>query len=138
MTETTVVTDDDGGGEVEAVQAAASLAAAHEAGAAGAEAAHATETAEEASARAANAEAVASSAASTAATGVTADEAAAIADRQVETAFDRLANVLTAQQAPPQAEVKPESSEPAADKPPTNVAKKKKRKTLRERWEGAE
>jgi hypothetical protein len=134
MTETTVVADDGGADEVDAVQAAASLAAAHEAGAAGAEAAHATETAEEASARAANAEAVASSAASTAATGVTADEAAAIADRQVETAFDRLANLLAAQQAPAQPEVKVETA-PAPDKPPADVAKKKKRKTLRERWE---
>ena len=128
-----VVSDDGGSGEVEAVQAAAALAAANQAGAAGVKAEQAQEKASDAQWAADGANAKASEALSVAsqtqATAVTQEQV----DRTVSEGMAKLAELLATQLA---GSAKPTPT-PMPEKPkevaPTSI---KKRKTFRERWIG--
>ena len=103
MSDTTIVTSTSDGGDTEAVQAAASLAAANQAGAATSEAVHAQQEAAEAQETASAAGAVAGAAAEQVAE---AREAARLAEARAMSAeqrLDKLESYLLVRDAPPRA-----------------------------------
>lgn len=135
MADQIIATSDDT--EVDAVQAAASLAAAATAGEAAAEGRQAQADAAEAQATADVAAEQATVAATVASQSATPDEARAIAREEVDSGMGRLADLIAARApAPEPAPAAVVAAPPPEHQSPKSVEKRTNKRTLRDRWEG--